>query len=129
MIIFRSTVHAWRPYLKVNARLVYSPPEVYMWSRAGTQSSYLRFIRDSIPTRDVRTSWINADSCTEHAICIPHREKKTGKRRLTMLITASRNTLRIVGRTTQVRYSSGIKLLNERAKAEEDYYFSKQDGT
>lgn len=28
----------------------------------------------------------------------------------------------------QVRFSSGIKLLNERAKAEEDYYFSKQDG-
>jgi hypothetical protein len=28
----------------------------------------------------------------------------------------------------QVRFSSGIKLLNEKAKAEEDYYFSKQDG-
>jgi hypothetical protein len=28
----------------------------------------------------------------------------------------------------QVRFTSGIKLLNEKAKAEEDYYFSKQDG-
>ena len=28
----------------------------------------------------------------------------------------------------QARFSSGIKLLNEKAKAEEDYYFSKQDG-
>jgi len=55
-------------------------------------------------------------------------EKKISKQSK-MLISASRNSLRLVARrTNQVRYSSGIKLLNERAKAEEDYYFSKQDG-
>jgi hypothetical protein len=46
-----------------------------------------------------------------------------------MLIRLTRSvTNTAVGRTLQVRYTSGIKLLNERAKAEEDYYFSKQDG-
>lgn len=46
-----------------------------------------------------------------------------------MLIRLTRSvTNTAVRRTLQVRYTSGIKLLNERAKAEEDYYFSKQDG-
>jgi hypothetical protein len=46
-----------------------------------------------------------------------------------MLQRASRFALRSFP-TSQLhmRFSSGIKLLNERAKAEEDYYFSKQDG-
>ena len=47
-----------------------------------------------------------------------------------MLIAASRNGLAVVKRSRQqIRFTSGIKLLNEKAKAEEDYYFSKQDGT
>jgi len=46
-----------------------------------------------------------------------------------MIMIASRNAVRSVIRTTaQVRLAGGIKLLNERAKADEDYYFSKQDG-
>jgi hypothetical protein len=46
-----------------------------------------------------------------------------------MLSRALGTTCRLANRgRSQVRYSSGIKLLNERAKAEEDYYFSKQDG-
>jgi hypothetical protein len=48
---------------------------------------------------------------------------------LQMLTIIPRSALRLIPRTTvQVRYTSGIKLLNERAKAEEDFYFSKQDG-
>ena len=46
-----------------------------------------------------------------------------------MLSRVPTNALRSVVRPSyQIRCSSGIKLLNERAKAEEDYYFTKQDG-
>jgi hypothetical protein len=47
-----------------------------------------------------------------------------------MLSTFSRAIKRGAPRSLcQAQFSSGIKLLNERAKAEEDYYFTKQDGT
>ena len=46
-----------------------------------------------------------------------------------MLSRVPKNALRSAVRSGfQVRSASGIKLLNEKAKAEEDYYFSKQDG-
>jgi hypothetical protein len=48
----------------------------------------------------------------------------------TMLARAASISLRSgVPRMERAGFSSGIKLLNERAKAEEDYYFTKQDGT
>lgn len=46
-----------------------------------------------------------------------------------MLTTGVKNALKLTSRNGfQMRFTSGIKLLNERAKADEDYYFSKQDG-
>ena len=51
------------------------------------------------------------------------------QKKFKMLARLSRAGISVSKRiNTQVRFSSGIKLLNERAKAEEDYYFSKQDG-
>ena len=74
---------------------------------------------------DVRKHSIMTASCNVSV----DRETGTSEKFEKMLSTFSKVIQRAAPRSLcQARFSSGIKLLNERAKAEEDYYFTKQDG-